>query len=82
MADWIRMLFGMVSGVSRGMGELDGVVIIEGEWAVLGVNLGHPIITNGVFVAQLCDSDVLFPNYFGEDLLLYQDHTKTNNGSY
>ena len=47
MADWIRMLFGMVSGVSRGMGELDGVVIIEGEWAVLGVNLGHPIVTSG-----------------------------------
>jgi len=24
MADWIRMLFGMVSGVGRGMGVLDG----------------------------------------------------------
>jgi len=41
----------MVSGVGRGMGALDGVVIVEGEWAVLGVNLGRPILTNGAFVA-------------------------------
>jgi len=27
MADWIWMLLGVVSGVSRGMGVLDGVVI-------------------------------------------------------
>jgi len=31
---------------------LDGVVIIEG--AVLGVNVGRPIVTNGAFVAKLC----------------------------
>jgi len=31
MAEWIRMLFGVVSGVSQGMGVLDGVVIIEGK---------------------------------------------------
>jgi len=31
MAEWIRMPFGVVSGVSRGMGVLDGVVIIEGK---------------------------------------------------
>jgi len=30
-ADWIQMPFGMVSGVGRGMGVLDGVVIVEGE---------------------------------------------------
>jgi len=28
-----------------------GLVINEGEEAVLGVNLGRPIVTNGVFVA-------------------------------
>jgi len=28
-----------------------GVVIIEGEVAVFGVNLGRPIVTNGDFVA-------------------------------
>ena len=55
-ADWIRMSFGMVSEVGRGMGVLDGVVIIEGEWADLGSNLGRPIVTNGDFATQL------FPN--------------------
>jgi len=47
-----------------------GVMIIEGEGAVLGVKLGHPIVTNGDLVAQLCESDTLFPNYFEENLLL------------
>jgi len=28
------------------MDALDGVVIVKGEGAVLGVNLGHPIVTN------------------------------------
>jgi len=41
------MPFGVVSGVSRGMGELDGVEIVEGEEAVLGVNVGRPIVTSG-----------------------------------
>jgi len=35
-----------------------GVVITEGEGAVLGMNLGHPIVTSG-------DDNELFPNYFG-----------------
>jgi len=43
MAEWIRMPFGMVSGVGRGMGALDGVVIFEWGRAVLGVNLGVPL---------------------------------------
>ena len=30
-AEWIRMPFGMVSDVGRGMGVLDGVVIVEGK---------------------------------------------------
>jgi len=41
------MPFRIVSGVSRMMGVLDGVVIVEGEGAVLGVNLGHSTVTNG-----------------------------------
>ena len=45
------MPFGVVSGVSRGMGVLDGVEIVQGKEAVLRVNVGHPIVTNGVFVA-------------------------------
>jgi len=38
-----------------------GVVIVEGEGAVLGVNLRRPIVTNGAFATRL------FSNYF-EDL--------------
>jgi len=34
------------------------VVIVEGEGAVLGVNLGRPIVTNGDFATRL------FSNYF------------------
>jgi len=45
------MPFGMVSGVGRGMGVLDGVVIVKKEGAVLRVNVGRPIVTNGDFVA-------------------------------
>jgi len=37
----------VVSGVSRGMGVLDGVVVVEGDGAVLRVNLGRPVVTNG-----------------------------------
>jgi len=33
------------------MGVLDGVVIVKGEGAVLGMNLGRPIVTNWAFVA-------------------------------
>jgi len=44
------MPFGVVSGVGRRIGVLDAVEIVEGEGAVLGVNMGHPIVTNGDFV--------------------------------
>jgi len=44
------MPFG-VSGVDRGMGVLDGVETVEGEGAVSGLNVGHPIVTNRDFVA-------------------------------
>ena len=37
----------MVSGVGRGIGALDGVVIVEREGAVLWVNVGRPIEING-----------------------------------
>jgi len=45
MADWIRMLFGVVSGVGRGMDVLDG----DSD-------------------DQRGRGNMLFPNYFGEDL--------------
>ena len=50
-ADWIWMPFGMVSGVSRGMSVFDGGGDSRSEGAVLGVNLGHPVVTSGDFVA-------------------------------
>ena len=46
VADWIRML----SWVGRGMGVLDWDSDRRREAAVLGVNLGRPIVTNGDFV--------------------------------
>ena len=38
--------------------------IAQEEWAILGVNLGRPIVTNGDLATRL------FPNYFGQELLL------------
>jgi len=53
------MLFGMVSGVSQGIRVLDGVVIIEGEVAVLGVNLGHPTVSSGHYATRLLPNRTL-----------------------
>ena len=48
------MLLGVVSGVRRGMSELDGGWVYgdrrRGRGS-FGVNLGRPIVTNGDFVA-------------------------------
>jgi len=62
------MPFGVVSGVGRGMVVLDGAEIDQRGRAVLGVKVGRPIVANGI----LCVSggDALFPNDFGEDLLM------------
>jgi len=49
--DWIQMPFGMVNGVSQGMGALDGCGDRQMGRGIFGVNLGHPILTNGDFVA-------------------------------
>ena len=53
-ADWIRMPFGVVSGVGLDMGVLDFGGDHQTGRSSLGVNLRHPIITNGDFVASLC----------------------------
>ena len=45
------MPFGMVSTVGRGIGVLDGVVIVEGQGVFWGVNFERSIVTNGAFVA-------------------------------
>jgi len=52
MADWTWMPFEAVSGVGRGMGVLDGMEMVEGEWAVWGVNVRHPIVTNGILCVR------------------------------
>jgi len=46
MADWIRMPFGVVSGVVLGMGVLDFGDDRRRGRDRLGVNLGRPIVTN------------------------------------
>jgi len=57
---------GMVNGVGRCMGVFDGSRDHQRGRAVLGVNWGHPIETIADF------STLLFPNYFGQYLLLYE----------
>jgi len=54
MADWIRMPFGVVSGVGRGMGVLDGVVIDEGK-GQFGGEFGRPIVTNGMLLRSCAE---------------------------
>jgi len=49
-ADWIRILLGMVRGVGQGMNVLDGGGDHRKGRAVLGVNLGCPIVTTGDYV--------------------------------
>ena len=53
---------GMVSGVGRGIGVVDGDGYHRREGNSFGGEFGHPrrpIVTNGDFVTRL------FPNYFG-----------------
>jgi len=41
------------------MGVLDGVEIGEGKGAILGVNVGCPIVTIGDFVTYMCKQESL-----------------------
>ena len=56
MADWIGMPFGVVSVIGLGRGVLDFGGDRRRGRGSLGVNLRHPIVTNGDFVASLCES--------------------------
>ena len=51
LADWIRMPFGAVSGVGRGMGELEGVHVPQGEKGFRVVL--DPIAFNGIFFEHM-----------------------------
>ena len=57
------------------MDVLDGMEIVEGESALLRVNVGHPIITSGDVAPQLFSAvksgDALFPNYFGISCFIF-----------
>jgi len=55
---WIRMPFGVVSGIGRGMGVLDGSGDRRREGAVLGVNLWRPIVTK-LLSGGLVGNDVI-----------------------
>jgi len=46
--DWIWIPFGLVSGVGQEMGVLDGGGDRRKGRAILGVNVWHPIVTNGI----------------------------------
>ena len=63
------MSFGVVSGIDQEMRVLDGVEIVEGQLAVSGVNLGHPIVTDGIFSVR--DGDAAHPKLLREFLLLH-----------
>ena len=43
------------------------------EGALLGVNAGHPIVTNG-------DDNAFFPNFFGEDLFQIGSNVQNSYG--
>jgi len=46
-ADWIRMPFGMVSAVGRGIDALDRGSDRRRGRGSFEVNLGHPVVTDG-----------------------------------
>jgi len=55
MADWIWIPFRVVSGVSRGMGVLDGVHVPQRERGGFGGRF-VPIGLNGIFNRNIFDS--------------------------
>jgi len=65
MAHLIQMPFWVVSGVGHRTGVLDGGCDRQREETVLGVNLGHPILVNGDFVASCAEVCKLIELSFG-----------------
>jgi len=47
------------------MGVLDGVVIVEGKGAVLGVNVGRPIVAMGTSLHSCAEVRELIKLFFG-----------------
>ena len=69
--DWIRMPFGVVSGVGRGMGVLDVGGDRGRRRGSFGVNVGYPIVTKVILCVR--GGDVAFPKSLW-DFLLMIDH--------
>jgi len=83
MADWIRMLFGVVSEVGRRMGVLDGVP--GGDRRRGRGSFGVEFLVSHCNQWGLCcivvqkyvkGGDALFQNYFGENSLITARVTK------
>ena len=64
--DWIRMPFGMVSGVGRGMGVLVG----GGDRRRERGSFGRPIVTNGAFATRLFSNYLSSCYYSAQKLML------------
>jgi len=48
------MPFGMVHLCGPRMRQVDGVAIAPWQKEIFGVDVGHPIVSNGDFVVHLC----------------------------
>jgi len=55
MADQIWMLLGMVGQMGPGLRQVAVMGSVHGR-KMMGPKVGHPIITNSKFAAELCES--------------------------
>ena len=62
MVDRIRMPFGVIGRLSRGMRQVVGLGIGPWEGVFLWAYLGRAIVTNGDFTAYVCDSAATRPS--------------------
>jgi len=73
-----------VASVGGGMGVLDGLVIVEGEGALLGVYVGRRLVTNTGFcdvVVLVRVATQLFPNYSGRTSFVVMQYTTLSSSS-
>ena len=63
------MPFGVVSGVGRGTGVLDGGADHRRGMGILGVNLGCPIVNNGTLLLSCARATRYLLKLLWEDLL-------------
>ena len=63
-----------MGGIGRGMGVLDGSGDRRREGAVLKVNAGHPIVTNGILCMRV--GDAALPKLLWDFLLIAERVTR------